>query len=94
MTDLSKLLDAVEDERTFLLFVEALRADRAAEDSVGQVDSFGRGELGWENHTIEEFLEAALSWAHDSHFGQTVGLADAPPWRKMATFLLAGKSYE
>jgi hypothetical protein len=94
MTELDRLVETVKDEATFLAFVEALRADRRAEDAAARVDLFGRGEQGWENHTIEAFLEAAVAWARDSRFGSTTGLAGATPWRKMASFLMAGKAYE
>jgi hypothetical protein len=50
---------------------------------------------GWQNGTIEQFLEAALSWAEDTGFGRTQGLADnVVPWRRLAVFLYTGKIYE
>ena len=75
-------LDAVEDETTFLEFVGALTADRL---SNGQ---------SWENGTIEDFLEAASSWAEDSEFGLRQGLSSASPWKRFAAFLYCGKIYE
>jgi hypothetical protein len=95
--NLNELIDEVHDEISFLNFVEALRRDREMDVS-GQnktpIDNCGRGPAGWENHTIEHFLEAAESWAHATDFGSTQGLADANPWKKMAVFLYCGKIYE
>ena len=94
MRNLTDLAEAVSDEGTFIEFVKGLREDRLAEDRARSVDGTGRGNRGWENHTIEAFLEAAMAWVEDSHFGQKQGLADASPWRKAAAFLLSGKMYE
>ena len=94
MPSLTELADSVSDEATFLEFVNALRQDRLAEDREGEIDSSGRGKNGWQNHTIEAFLEAALAWAEDSGFGEKQGLTEASPWRKAAVFLLCGKIYE
>jgi hypothetical protein len=65
-----------------------------SKQSKTQIDDCGRGLAGWENHTIESFLEAAGSWAHATDFGFPQGLADASPWKKMAVFLYCGKIYE
>ena len=91
--ELHELLEAVDGPESFLEFVRKLRTDKVEE--VDQpTDAFGRGVNGWENHTIEAFLEAAIAWAEDSHFGVTQGLKDASTWRKFATFLYCGKIYE
>ena len=92
-----ELLEAVVDEASLLKFVEALRKDREAEVAAQQssgIDAFGRGPKGWENHTIESFLEAAQSWAKTTGFGNTQGLKDENPWRKFAVVLYCGKIYE
>ncbi|MCU6499569.1 hypothetical protein LPN04_17380 [Rugamonas sp. A1-17] len=75
-------LEAVIDEATFLDFVRALTADRLENSQE------------WENGTIEDFLEAASSWADDSEFGSRQGLSNASPWKKFAVFLYCGKIYE
>jgi hypothetical protein len=78
----------VDDEASFLAFVEALRRDREQGDD--SADGYG-----WENDTIATFLEAASRWAEDSNFGRTVGLGDdVSPWKRMAVFLYCGKAYE
>ena len=79
--ELTDQLEAVNDRESFLAFVRALIADRR----VGQ---------GWENDSIEHFLEAATAWADDSEFGDRQGLKDASPWKRFATFLYCGKIYE
>jgi hypothetical protein len=82
MTQLHEQLEMVNDESTFLDFVQALAVDRRSDAE------------HWENASIESFLESACSWAEDSDFGSKQGLAAASPWRKLATFLYCGKIYE
>ncbi len=79
---LHEQLEAVTDEATFLEFVQALANDRRADGKT------------WENDSIEDFLEAAGSWADDSGFGDRQGLSAASPWKKFAVFLYCGKIYE
>lgn len=86
-------LESVTDESTLLSFVEALADDRRAKRD-GPVDDFGRNENGWENHSIEDFLEAGIAWAQSSNFGATQDLASASPWKRFAAFLYCGKIYE
>ena len=79
--ELNAKLEAVSDRDSFLAFVKALIADRQS----GQ---------GWENDSIEQFLDAAAAWAEDSQFGDRQGLKDASPWKRFAVFLYCGKIYE
>jgi len=103
--ELDDLLDCVCDQHSFLEFAKALIADR--EDEVAKErekpsSPYGPGANGWENSTIEDFLEAAVAWAEDSEFGQmqwtpegmAKGLQEDNPWRRFANFLYAGKFYE
>lgn len=78
----ARKLEVVTDEATFLAFVQALAQDRRADGKT------------WENDSIEDFLEAAGSWADDSGFGASQGLSAASPWKKFALFLYCGKIYE
>jgi hypothetical protein len=90
---LQEQLEAVTDEESFLTFVRALIKDR--EEEVGkEQDIFGRGPNGWENHTIEAFLEAAEGWAEATNLGASQGLGSASPWKRFAVFLYCGKIYE
>lgn len=90
---LEESLEQVESPETFLAFVRELIADREKEADQ-PVDAFGRGVKGWENHTIETYLEAALAWAEDSNFGKTQNRKVESTWKTFATFLYCGKIYE
>ncbi|HEV2071306.1 MAG TPA: hypothetical protein VGR26_16065 [Acidimicrobiales bacterium] len=54
----------------------------------------GPGSNGWENGTIEAFLDAAVAWKSASQSG--LEFYDPPdnPWRRCADIFYAGKSYE
>jgi len=89
--------DSVSDEASFLAFVRALEADRRLAAVLEKQDQHigGGAHRGWQNSTIEHFLESAVSWAEDSRFGRTQGLSDGTsPWRRLVVFLYAGKIYE
>jgi len=81
VSDLPSLLDRVNDRASFLVFVQALEADRASHLAE------------WQSSTIEGFLEAARAWATDSRELPT-SLPAEPSWRAFATFLYCGKIYE
>ena len=86
-------LERVDGPESFLKFVQLLIEDRERE--IGKpIDLCGRGANGWENHTIEDFLEAAAAWAKDSDFGARQGMSDESPWKRFAAFLWCGKIYE
>ncbi len=96
--DPGDLIDSVHDEATFLEFVECLISDRRAEvqeepDGPSPL-TCGEGCRGWYNHSIEDFLEAAVAWAHATDTGTSQGLKDESPWRRFAVFLYCGKIYE
>jgi len=85
-------LQAVHDRESFFAFVAALAADRRASvaaEAVMPSSPYGPDAGGWENITIESFLEAALAWADSGR-----GLPAAPTWRGFAEFLYCGKIYE
>src|SRR5580698_8911246 len=88
--------DTVTDEASFLDFVRALEADRRLAAKLEAQEPHGNGApRGWQNATIEQFLEGAVAWADDSDFGRRQTLAaDVSPWRRLAVFLHAGKIYE
>jgi hypothetical protein len=93
MSDLKDKLDNVVDRESFLGFVRALVADRIEKAKDEAKYPYGGQEGGWENSTIESYLEAALAWAVDSRHLPT-GLARTPSWQAFATFLYVGKIYE
>jgi hypothetical protein len=91
--DLHEMLENVDGPESFLEFVRQLHADRLSEVSKPK-DAFGRGASGWENHTIEAFLDAAVSWGEDTDMGASLGLEDASAWKRCAVLLYCGKIYE
>ena len=97
-----ELEEMVYDEATFLEFVRALIRDR---ENAVKVEAkkpsypYGPDSGGWQNTTIETYLEAAVAWAEDSQFGRQMAfpeyeIGEANPWRRMASFLAAGRIYE
>lgn len=80
--ELHEQLETVRDEASFVAFVTALARDRRTNSA------------SWQSGSIEQFLEAAVSWAEDSGMGSIQGLGNATPWKKVATFLYCGKIYE
>lgn len=100
--ELDETFDRVCDQQSFLTFVRALIADRegeVAKERAKPSSTYGPGANGWENGTIEAFLDAAASWAESSEFGRMqFGEAqpnfDDNPWRQFANFLYCGKIYE
>ena len=86
MASLAELLDQVNDRDSFFAFVQALIEDRRSPR--------GPRAHGWENGTIEDYLDGALRWAIDSEMGQSQGVPQAPSWRMFAEFLQSGKFYE
>jgi len=91
-----ELVEKVTDKESFLEFVEALRNDREISEKA-EVEKpsspYGPDAGGWQNTTIESFLEASIGWAEDTDFG-VLRLGDVSPWRTFAEFLLLGKLYE
>jgi hypothetical protein len=88
---------SVFDQESFLAFIRSLVADRKDEvlkERAKPSTPRGPGANGWENDTIEGFLDAAVSWAEDSQFGKSQGLSEGNPWCQFAVFLYCGKIYE
>ena len=89
--------DAVHDRESFLEFVRALAEDRRASvaaEREAPSSPYGPQAGGWENLTIEDFLEAAVAWAESSGMGESQGLPPGPSWQAFASFLFCGKIYE
>jgi hypothetical protein len=94
---LHEMLTNVSDERSLLTFIAALISERkrAAETEKKESSSpYGPDAGGWENTSIEGYLEAAAAWAEASNFGLEQGLPANNSWRRFAAFLLAGRIYE
>ncbi len=96
-TDLDSALDAVVDEDSFVRFLSALAADRADEvrkEKAAPSSPYGPGANGWENGSIEQFLDAASSWAESSRNGLPRYNRPDNPWKRCADILFMGKIYE
>jgi hypothetical protein len=94
--DLHGLLGRVNDFPSFLTFVSALAADRAdsvEQEKISPSNPYGPEANGWENTSIEQYLECAVAWAQDAVVGRSPGQVQAS-WQAFANFLLAGKTYE
>lgn len=97
MPNLDDLLNSVNDESSFLAFASALAADRVEsreKEKINPSSPYGSAANGWENTSIEGFLESAVAWGEASNLGVTQGLSPANPWQRFATFLYCGKIYE
>src|SRR5262249_119468 len=96
-TLLHDLLKNVNSEDSLLVFIAALvkdRQDAVVAEKENPSSTYGPVAGGWENTSIESFLEAAAAWAESTHFGLTQGLPPDNPWRRFASFLYCGKIYE
>jgi hypothetical protein len=89
---ISQRFEAVKDEETFLLFVEALVEERRQVEGLARTPDGFQGE--WANASISEFLEAGVAWARDSGFGNRPGPKPVNSWQAFALFLIAGRGYE
>lgn len=96
-SDLIQKLDAVCDEESFVEFVFALATDRQDEvrkEKKCPSSPYCAGANGWQNGTIEAFLERAGSWAEGSKYGLPLYEKPQNPWKRCADILYAGKIYE
>lgn len=89
--ELYKLLEAVNSKESFLDFVQALKLDRIDEiekEKIKTSSPYGPGINGWQNITIDDFLDAIHSYGQDS------SEIKEPNWKTFALLLYAGKMYE
>lgn len=85
-------LESVNDQNSFIEFVEALAMERQSVEGVPHsLDGF---QSEWANSTIAEFLGASVQWASDSDFGLRPGPKPKNQWQLFAMFLWAGRGYE
>ena len=93
---LRPILDDVSDLKSFLRFLDALRADHEDADRKEASKPAGLGSSwnGWENGSISAFLERAVAWTEDNQRGDQAFLANENPWKAAARIIYAGKYYE
>ncbi|MEW1719733.1 hypothetical protein [Streptomyces sp. NPDC093109] len=81
--------------------VDRLDAVRTRDDLVGflgeALADLSRGGPGWENTSLEEFLEALAAWLHDmpgvfANRGESV--PNQPDWNLVARMIMAARMYE
>lgn len=93
---LYELLEEVNDRKSFVLFVKALINDRREDDKISKANpekyQWSSGPLGWENGSIDTYLDAALSCFEDGKWREEN--PDEITWKKLAEFLYGGKIYE
>lgn len=95
--ELNTALESVTDTKSFLAFVRLLAEDRSksvAKEAEEPSNPYGPDANGWENTSIEQFLEAAASWGESTDMGLTQKLAPENLWKRFAVFLYCGKIYE
>ena len=96
VSNLEAELESVTDRASFIRFVKLFIADRESEVAVEKQtpsSKYGPDSNGWENGSIETFLESAVAWTEDC-VGKEHELPEEPSWRSFAKFLYAGKHYE
>jgi hypothetical protein len=78
--------------------IKSIESKEALADFVGNLRSdLEKNREGWENPTLERFLEAMESWivAMDSYYKNTgQQIPEKPSWRTFADILYAAKIYE
>jgi hypothetical protein len=96
--NLEDILDTVNSRETFLAFVRALAADKRDETNKEREtpsNPWGPGANGWEHDSVEDYLEAALTWGESTSAEyNTRSLPEEPSWKAFAEFLYCGKIYE
>lgn len=94
---LADLLDNVVDQPSFLSFIDALANDFAMDrnaEASNPSPAYGASALGWENVTVDAFLDAAHAWGTSTLGRHEFDRPGISPWRRCAEILYAGKVYE
>jgi hypothetical protein len=94
---LEAILNSVNDEQSFLQFLQALAEDWEDEQQkelAHPSSPYGSGANGWENGTIGAYLDAAGRWGNASIDGLIFYEKPSNPWQRAAQILHMGKLYE
>ncbi len=84
--------EKVDSFDSFLKFLKASEEDRkksVALEAEKPSSPFGPDAGGWENTSIESFLESMRAWLTDSQDKNV-----SPSWELFAEAIMAGKTYE
>jgi hypothetical protein len=95
--DLISAAEAVADERAFIRLLQMMALDRQDEQQkelATPSSSYSTGATGWENGSIEAFLEAAAAWAEATSQTTNLGVGASDAWRRAAMIVVAGAFYE
>ncbi len=95
--DLMQIIENVQDEESFICFLHSLMNDRLNElkkEKEFPSSPYGPGATGWQNSTIEDFIESAIAWANDTRGNSEHYTGPSNPWKRAAQIILAGKTYE
>lgn len=93
--ELHELLENVKDRNSFVIFVKALIKDRQKSvemDKQNPEKYKWVGALGWENGSIETYLDACLACFEGGKWHQEE--PEEITWKDFAGFLYGGKIYE
>ena len=95
--DLMSLADAVSSEQSFIRLLQEMAVDRADEQEkelAALSSPYRPGANGWENSSIEAFLEAAAAWARATQDTSSLEATAPNIWRRAAQIIVAGAFYE
>src|SRR5262249_52073641 len=95
--DLISAAKAVADERGFIRLLQMMALDREEEkqkELASPSPRYSAGANGWENGSIEAFLDAAAAWAEANSRTAHLGAAVPDAWRRAAMIIVAGAFYE
>jgi len=96
-SQLRAILDFVNDEKSFLRFLQALAGNwehGQQKELANPSQPYGPGANGWENNTIGAYLDAAFQWGDSSSDGIECYEKPSNPWKRAAEILYMGKLYE
>jgi hypothetical protein len=95
--DLISAAQAVTDERAFIRLLQMMAVDRQDEQQMELAKRsapYSAGANGWDNCSIEAFLEAAAAWGEATSRTTNLGAEASDAWRRAAMIVVAGAFYE
>jgi hypothetical protein len=95
--DLVSAAEVVADEKAFIQLLRMMALDREDEQQkelARPSSPHSAGANGWENRSIEAFLEAAAAWAEATSRTANLGAEASDAWRRAAIIVVAVAFYE